>query len=297
MKPIKIAAFILAVMVTAASLGLTALAADKSATVYVTIANGYLILAREPVTVTDADGDGALTISDALYAAHEAMFKGGAAAGYTAAAGDYGLYITKLWGVENNNNFGYYLNNAMAMNLTDPVKDGDSVTAYAITDTTNFSDAYSYFDVSTVSAKVGESVTLTLKKIAFDENFAPVSAPVAGASVRIGRMESEYLPGEYITDADGKVTIKFENFGEWIISATHNEFKLVPPVCVATVAETVTGTPDNGAANNGSADAETIINETPDAGATSADTGDGWAAYIAVAAISLAAIITLRRKK
>ena len=59
-----------------------AFAAEEPVTVYVTIANGSLVMTQEPVTVTDIDKDGSLTINDALYLAHEAKYQGGAAAGY-----------------------------------------------------------------------------------------------------------------------------------------------------------------------------------------------------------------------
>ena len=44
--------------------------------VYVTIANGELVAAQIEVELTDVDDDGALTIADALYLAHEAAFEG-----------------------------------------------------------------------------------------------------------------------------------------------------------------------------------------------------------------------------
>ena len=73
------------------------------------VANGGLELANSEVTVTDIDGDGALTINDALCAAHESYFKGGAAAGYASEMSDYGLMLTKLWGIENGGSYGYYV--------------------------------------------------------------------------------------------------------------------------------------------------------------------------------------------
>ncbi|MBP5657968.1 MAG: hypothetical protein J6X52_05545, partial [Clostridia bacterium] len=101
-------ALIVAVLIVAVFASV--LCAAKDPVVYVTIANGELVLAREAVTLTDADNDGALTINDALYLAHEAKFEGGAAAGYASSTGDYGLSLTKLWGVENGGSYGYFVN-------------------------------------------------------------------------------------------------------------------------------------------------------------------------------------------
>ena len=64
---------VLTVLCAAMLLGMTAIPAHAAAseTVYVSIADdkGALVLPYRPVTVTDIDGDGALTINDALYAA------------------------------------------------------------------------------------------------------------------------------------------------------------------------------------------------------------------------------------
>ena len=45
--------------------------------------------AQIEVELTDVDEDGALTIADALYLAHEAAFEGGAEAGFADAMGEY----------------------------------------------------------------------------------------------------------------------------------------------------------------------------------------------------------------
>ena len=89
--------------------GITAFAAETpQAEVYVTIADGsgQLVLAQEAISVTDTDNDGVLTINDALYAAHEAKYDGGAAAGYASSVGQYGLAMDKLWGTENGGSYG-----------------------------------------------------------------------------------------------------------------------------------------------------------------------------------------------
>ncbi|MBO7666544.1 MAG: hypothetical protein J6S70_03845, partial [Clostridia bacterium] len=104
----------------------------------------------------DADADGVLTISDALYAAHEAAYEGGAAAGFAAATTEYGLSLTKLWGVENGGSYGYFVNDNSAMSLADPLSDGDEVVAFIYT-AADWSDAYSFFDVK--SGKSGAELT------------------------------------------------------------------------------------------------------------------------------------------
>ena len=78
----------------------------------------------------------------------------------------------------------------------------------------------------------GDSVTLTLKTAEFDANTNPVNNPVADAVILIDGEETTYK-----TDAQGKVTIPFENAGEFLISAKKDGTVLVPPVSKVTVSE------------------------------------------------------------
>ncbi len=203
----------------------------ETETVYVTIAdeNGALALAMAEVPLNDEDGDGVLTIQDALIGAH-AQYSDEGAAGYNSEQTEYGLSLTKLWGVENGGSYGYYLNDASAWSLTDTIVDGDRITAFVYTDLQNFSDTYSWFDVATVP--VGE-VTLTLNAAGFDEAFNPVTLPCADASIVIDEEETDY-----VTDEAGKVTLTVEE-GMSVISAKSDTMTLVPPVCKV-VTETLT---------------------------------------------------------
>lgn len=205
----------------------------ETATVYVTIsdAEGRLVLTQEAITVTDADGDGALTIHDALYAAHEAKYEGGAAAGYGTEEGQYGLSITKLWGTENGGSYGYYVNNASAWSLTDPVKTGDYVSAFVYTDLVAWSDTFCFFDVYTVTADEGDTLELTLSAAGYDESYNPITVPVEGATITVDGVATDVK-----TDAEGKATITLNKAGDVVISATSETQNLVPPVCKVSVA-------------------------------------------------------------
>lgn len=207
--------------------------AASDTTVFVTICDkdGKLALANEEIKVIDADGDGALTFNDALICAHDAKYSGGAAAGYTTIQTAYGISMSKLWGAENGSGFGYYLNNASAWNLTDPVKSGDLVNAFIYTDTTTWSDTFCYFDKSSASISKGEELTLTLVAAGYDANFAPVTIPVAGATITVDGKATDYK-----TDAEGKVTIKLEDAKKHVVSATSETMTLVAPVCTVSVA-------------------------------------------------------------
>ncbi len=237
----KVISMVMVLMLTLGICNITTLAAENAVTVYVTIsdANGDLVLTQESITVTDTDEDGKLTVNDALYAAHEAKYEGGAAAGYASATSEYGLSLNKLWGTSNGGSYGYYINNASAMGLTDTVKEGDYLNAYVFTDLTTWSDTYCYFDANTVSAKVGEEITLTLSVAGYDAVWNPVVLPVEGATITMNGVATAYK-----TDAEGKVTIKMEEAGTFVMSAASETQTLVPPVCVATVAEDAENQPN-----------------------------------------------------
>ena len=130
----KLITVMLAFIMIIGCIGITSFADEASATVYVSISDkGQLVAAQTKVTVTDIDGDNALTVNDALYAAHEDVYSGGAKEGYGYYTHkDYGLSISELWG-DTSGNFGYYINNVSCWSLADTVKNGDYLNAFAET--------------------------------------------------------------------------------------------------------------------------------------------------------------------
>ena len=154
--------------------------ADDGAKIRVTISDdkGKLVVAAEEITVTDIDGDEAITINDALYAAHEKFYEGGAAAGYATEDTQWGLSLVKLWGIANGGSYGYMVNNAAAWSMTDPVQEGDYVAAYVFTEPVKLLDKYSYFDKLEEDVKAGE-ITLTLSKNDFDKDWNLLSKRIS----------------------------------------------------------------------------------------------------------------------
>ena len=219
---------------------ISASAADDI-TVNVTISNaGTLVVTAKDVKVADRNGDGKYDIDEALYAAHEACYDGGAAAGYASAKSDWGLSITTLWGVSNGGGFGYYADDQFAMNLSDPVKDGGTLNAFVYSDLKNWSDSYSYFDQREISdAKQGDEKTLKLSKFVFGADGAAKAVPAAGAVITINGEKTEFK-----TDDNGEVKVKLDKAGDLLISAVSDTDTLVPPVLHATVAAAETTTAD-----------------------------------------------------
>ncbi|MBR6360675.1 MAG: hypothetical protein IKS04_02665 [Clostridia bacterium] len=223
------------------SIAVPAFAAEESRTiVYCTIASskGEFALPNKTVIVSDIDNDGALTINDALYCAHEQYYEGGAAKGYNSYTGQYGLSLGKLWGEENSGSLGYYLNNQMAMGLADPVKDGDFLYAWAYQDAKNWSDCYSFFDKNNVKANSYDTVEITYTySSGYDDNWQPVFVPCEGAEITVDGVATGVK-----TDKDGKASVIIPISGEHIISAKapkaaegETQVILTPPVCKVTV--------------------------------------------------------------
>ncbi len=202
--------------------------AEETSAVFVSISDGTgaLVLAYASVVLTDADEDGALTVSDALLLSHIAHHEKGAEA-YGAEKSQYGLSLVRLWG-DDSGAFGYCVNNGMAMSLADAVKPGDHIKAYVYTDLETWSDAYSFFNSATVAAAVNAEVALTLTANGFDENWNPITLPVEGAFLTVNGEKTDMK-----TDEQGKVVLTFPQAGTYTVSAVGEN--LVPPVCIVTV--------------------------------------------------------------
>lgn len=229
----RLFSLLLATLLVLGSLGMFACKANENKipenAIYVTISDGSLVLVRRAVSLSDADGDGATTVGDALLLAHDAAYEGGAAAGFGAEETEYGLSMTKLWG-NTSGAYGYCVNDASAMSLYDAVAVGDHVYAYIYRDLETWSDVYSYFDKSAVEIAKGEPLALTLTYAGYDAAWNLVTSPVADAAITVnGEVTS------YTTDAEGKVTLSFDKKGSYTVSATSDALTLVPPVCVVTV--------------------------------------------------------------
>lgn len=204
--------------------------------VNVTIANaGEIAMAMESVTVSDRDDDGKFNVDEVLYAAHEAGYTGGAAAGYGSAVGNYGLSITKLWGDESGA-FGYWRNNASCMGLTDQVQAGDYVVAFIYKDQTGWSDAYAKFDQQAYTA-AGE-LTVTLEKAGYDASWNTVFSKLPGAAITAYDGEGKALEANAYAvkdNGDGTYTVTFAQSGTYTLIAAEDATPIVPAVSKVSV--------------------------------------------------------------
>lgn len=216
----KIVSSIIVIVMLLSVIGIFA-SCEKGPSVYVTVYDGKSVVAvNEKVAIEEGKSDDLGSVFKAISEKHGKTFE--------TETGEYGPYITCLWDIKNGGAYGYYVNDTMSMGLTDKVKDGDRVYVFVYSDATAYSDVYSFFDAKEITAKKGETVTLTLKYCGFDENWAPVALPVENATVTIDGVAVNAK-----TDAEGKITFTVSKSG--VISATTDEMTLVPPVCVLTV--------------------------------------------------------------
>lgn len=232
----KIIAVLLSVLLVL-SVGMLFVSADDAANsidVHVTIVDekSEFAVAYETVTVTDIDNDEVLTVNDALYAAHEQFYDGGAAAGYATETTKWGLSLMKLWGVANGGSYGYLVNNAFAWSLTDPVKADDYIVAFIYTDTKDFSDVYTYFEPQYIEEESTTiAVELTMMKTGFDAEGKPYTEPVSGAEITLDGQKNKV-----VTDAEGKASFYYgygdPNGYERLVSAEVKDMRIVPPICL-----------------------------------------------------------------
>ena len=215
--------------------------------VYVTIADkGSVAIAQKPVTVKDRNCDGKFDVDEALYAAHEAYYPGGAAAGYATASSQFGLGITKLWG-DTSSNFGYFLDHAMCMSPEDPVIAGQQLDAFVTIGAYPDNEPYAWLDQQSYSTKAGSGLLVTLKaQNGYDESWQPIFAAYAGAQLLA--YDSAFSPlaanAYSVTDkGEGVYAVTFQSAGSYYLAAsaqsTGDAAKplLVPAVAAVTVSE------------------------------------------------------------
>ena len=205
--------------------------APKGVNVFVSITDDQnnLVLAYEPVFVTDQDKDGAYTIADALACAHAQKHEKGASA-FSYASTEYGLSLTMLWGIDNGSAYGYMVNDSSPMSLSDTICEDDHIKAYCYTDLVAWSDTYSFFTFPYTATPVDCPIVASLMSAGFDSAWNPVTFSVADAVIYINGEESEYK-----TDESGLFNISFSEAGRYVLTAKCDHTNLVAPVCVIDV--------------------------------------------------------------
>lgn len=203
--------------------------------IYVTIANkGSVVMAQKKITVTDVNNNGFFDVDDALYAAHEAGYEGGAAAGYASYESWWGLSISMLWG-DTSYCYGYWLNNASCWSLEDTVSEGSHLVAFVYTDGDTWSDSYSRFEKFDYTATVDTALTVKLEKADYDENRNTIFTAHPGAAITVYDADMKAVAASVTDNGDGTYTVVIADPGTYYVVATDSDPITVPAVCAVTV--------------------------------------------------------------
>lgn len=305
----KTIAMTAAMIVSFSAVCMNAFADDAETTkVYVTISDtsSSLVLTQVPVTVTDIDNDGKLTVNDALYIAHEDNFDGGAKEGYSTVESEYGIAVEKLWGIENKMSYLFHVNSEMANSMTDDVKNGDYVDAYMFPDPSDLNYYYSWFDKRDGGEVDPDTeVELTLSYASFDASWQRVIAPIKNAKITVNGKETDF-----VTDDEGKVTVKLTEAGKNVISAVASDVKVAPASYIVNVkgevaATTSTTSTETTTTTTTTVTAKTTAKTTKNTNKTTAkssspktgDTGSAVAFFAIGAAVATAFALRRRNEK
>ena len=184
---------------------------------FVTGKDGVTVIDR-PVTVTDLDEDGHLTYDEALVAAHNAYYEGGAEAGYSVGAS----FTNLIWGVSSTNNLFYINGEGIPTGVTaDTVKEGDALYVSINADASYYADWYTKFSESDIEATSEDDVTVTLTGhlgMAYTDEEKEFK-PLEGVQIGVWKDGAFEAIDGAVTDKDGKATFKLDA-GEYILTAS-----------------------------------------------------------------------------
>lgn len=192
------------------------------------------VLNNVPVAVSDLDSDGSLTIEDAMLSLHS-LYSQNNTSDYTRSVEGW---ITKFWGVSSPA-LGYRVNNVepdSEKGLLNAIESGDSLSIYFYQDTNSWSDIYTYFSDSEVTAYTNQAASFTVNGSIWSGAVIP-----AGATISVTDSEGTILSALAATvGADGKFSITFPETGKYTVMVsgkTTDDVPVVPSVCTVTVKE------------------------------------------------------------
>ncbi len=195
------------VNITVSNQGVLAKAKDGSAMAY------------KEVTVTDADSNGRITVDEALKATHELYYTDGKNGYETYTSPEYGMSVTKLWGVSTDNTLFFVNGKGISTGVgDDEVKSGDSLYASVNADNTNYADWYTYFDETGKTVCQDEEITINLK--GFQGMSGGTADNVAGVKVGIWKDGKFQQKGDAVTDSDGNAKVSFSETGTYVVTAS-----------------------------------------------------------------------------
>lgn len=208
---------------------------------------------------------GQVSVLDALLCAHEAVY--GAAFTKDTMSSYFGgssSFVSKIFGVDGS--IGYAVNDRLPVG---PKYDGYAINAineYALSEGDDvyffiyaspyWGDYLSYFDKKQLTVNAGEEITLKLSGYMAMEQMRtpgkdtrPITTMENIEGAEIDLLDEKYEFGDYLglTDAEGKVKLKFDKAGTYYVSAigeSSTTFPITGPWCEITVNEAKPGESD-----------------------------------------------------
>lgn len=203
--------------------------------------------AEPPPAIADVNGDGKITIDDALIIAGQMS-----AADPTAQSGTAALPGTVL------------------------IPDGSGYqSAYVYT-------GFDSFDRNTLTVQAGESFTLLLRHTEFDSAQQPVVTPVSGAVITFNGHESDY-----VTDSLGQAVMTLTVPGVVTVSAKTESVQTVPPLAQVLVIEENAAAPASPVTTGNIPSYTAPSAETVTAAYSTAAAGSAGSSYAPEAALSM----------
>lgn len=240
----KIISLILSIILILSSFSSMVYAAEsESITVYLSISKYGQILSDKngnPVAMVPIEltGKETYTLDDVFNTAHYLLCEDGESA-YETQMGNYGLYVTEFWG-DTSGNFTYQVNfgEIDVWGPTDIITDGDFIDFCINKSLYPNTETYTRFDQHNTEVKINDILELNLSQGEYTANGFSFS-PCAGAVITINGILTEF-----VTDENGKVSLSFDEYGKYVISAVKTKLfgeetvtAISAPVCIATVTD------------------------------------------------------------
>ena len=185
---------------------------------------GSLKVGLEPVTVTDTDNDGVLTVYDAVWCVHEEFYPGGAGKGFATERMQEGPAVSLFWGEDNGGFCSWTVDGRMGRTLLEPLKEGSDLYVFSYSDLPMCGDG-----VGAIAGEVteDENGTTGFKGVLTCADADGEEYPVAGAVILVNGIAR----GGIVTGDQGEFFVPLEESGNYLLSAVSADVPMIPPVC------------------------------------------------------------------
>lgn len=238
----KLLAAVLAVLLFVTVVPLSALAATESNSsrkevlVNITVAlegafqkgNDGTLMVEVPLVVSDSNGDGAITVKEALEQVHLKYCP----KGFSVKKEKDGPVISKLWNHKVVNS-GFYVNNHKGLSLQESLNFYDSLYVFSEKSAV---DTYTYFDKNDDQAASFREYPVQLYREAYNSKGKVIALPLENAELYQVKEDGSLKDLHVKTDKEGKATLIFREAGDVILTAKPPMKDVVSPVLKVKVA-------------------------------------------------------------